>query len=152
MAKTKFDSVVRQLRVPSPAPPTSQDKGSVTSETAMKIVIVEDNSDSREMLTMLLKLDGYDVTAAPDGVRGFQEIAERRPDVAIVDIGLPGMDGYQVARKVRAELDRVPIRLVALTGYGRSIDTEQVLAAGFDEHLIKPVDPRELIRVLGKPR
>ena len=125
---------------------------SVVNESGMKIVIIEDNADSREMLKMLLTLDGYDVTAAADGIEGFQEIAARRPDVALVDIGLPEMDGYQVARKVRAELDGMPIRLVALTGYGGSIDCQQVLAAGFDEHLVKPVDPRELVRVLGKPR
>ncbi len=118
----------------------------------LKILIVEDNADSREMLQSLLKLDGHDVVAASDGVGGFQAIAKHRPDVALVDIGLPGMNGYEVASKVRSELKDRPIHLVALTGYGRAIDREKVLSAGFNEHLVKPVDLDDLARVLRKPR
>jgi len=121
-------------------------------DAQLKVLIVEDNDDSRELLTALLKLDGYDVTSAPDGLRGFESIVAERPDVALVDVGLPGIDGYEVARRVRAALPDRPIKLVALTGYGRSVDREAVFKAGFNEHLVKPVEPAELARVLRKPK
>lgn len=121
-------------------------------DTSVSVLIVEDNSDSREMLESLLKMDGYEVRTAEDGRQGYEAILVDAPDVALVDIGLPGMDGYEVAKKVRAELREKPIRLVALTGYGRSIDRNAVFAAGFDEHLVKPVDPDDLARVLRKSR
>ena len=121
-------------------------------DTSLKVLVVEDNTDSRELLESLLKLEGYEVLAAPDGIQGYEAIVSQQPDVALVDIGLPGMDGYEVARKVRAKLHDRPIQLVALTGYGRAIDREKVFAAGFNEHLVKPVDPTDLARVLRKPR
>jgi two-component system CheB/CheR fusion protein len=117
-----------------------------------RVVIVEDNCDARNMVSQLLRLDGYQLSAAADGVEGCQVILRERPDVALIDIGLPGMDGYEVARRVRAELGGHPIRLVALTGYGRSEDRQAVRDAGFDEHLVKPVDLDDLTRVLRKPR
>ena len=110
------------------------------------------NDDSRNMVSELLRLDGYRLASAADGIEGYQLILRERPDVALIDIGLPGMDGYQVARKVRAELGDQSIRLVALTGYGRSEDGVAVRDAGFDEHLVKPVDPDNLARVLRKPK
>jgi two-component system CheB/CheR fusion protein len=117
-----------------------------------RVVIVEDNGDSRNMVSELLRLDGYQLSAAADGVEGYQVILRERPDVALIDIGLPGMDGYQVARKIRSELEGHPIRLVALTGYGRSEDRKAVKEAGFDDHLVKPIAPDDLTRVLRKPR
>jgi two-component system CheB/CheR fusion protein len=120
-------------------------------DASARVLIIEDNPDNRELLESLLKLDGYDATSAPDGLRGFEAIATRRPDVALVDIELPGIDGLEVARKVRSELSDRSIRLVALTGYGRAVDRDAVFAAGFDEHLVKPVNPEDLARVLRKP-
>jgi two-component system CheB/CheR fusion protein len=124
----------------------------ILPETNVSIVIVEDNADSREMLESLLKMDGYKVTSAEDGQQGYQAIASQNPDVALVDLGLPGIDGYEIARRVRSELSERPIRLIALTGYGRSVDRDAVFAAGFDEHLVKPVDPDDIVRILRKPR
>ncbi len=121
-------------------------------DTNIRVLIVEDNPDSRDLLESLLKMDGYTVTAVPDGASGLEAIRSDHPDVALVDIGLPGIDGYDVARRVRANLTDRPVRLVALTGYGRTVDREAVFEAGFDEHLVKPVDPEELARVLRKPR
>jgi two-component system, chemotaxis family, CheB/CheR fusion protein len=121
-------------------------------EAGINVVIVEDNADSREMLESLLRMDGYEVRTAEDGLKGYEAILAHGPDVALVDIGLPGMNGYEVARKVRAEMGGKPIRLVALTGYGRKVDRDAVFEAGFDEHLVKPVDPDDLVRVLRKPR
>ena len=123
-----------------------------TPDTNLRILIVEDNDDSRELLKSLLRMDGYEVMAAADGLEGYEAIARERPDVALVDVGLPGIDGYEVARKVRGELADQSIRLVALTGYGRSEDRAAVSDAGFDEHLVKPVDPADLARVLRASR
>lgn len=136
--------------------PLTDDRPAVHSADAtggdspVRVVIVEDNADSRELLASLLALDGHDVRAAPDGVRGYAAIAEDRPDVALVDLDLPGMSGYEIARKVRRELGD-SVRLVALTGFGRLPDREAVSTAGFNEHLVKPVDPDDLARVLRAP-
>ena len=104
----------------------------------VKVVLVEDNVDSRDMLTSLLELEGIDVGVAHDGLQGVELILTQRPQVAIVDVGLPGLDGYEVARRVRRELGQ-QIRLVALTGYGRTEDLQRSADAGFDLHLTKPV-------------
>jgi CheY-like chemotaxis protein len=88
------------------------------------------------------------VASAADGIAGYDAIRRDPPDVALVDIGLPGLNGYEIARRVRQEFSNRPIRLVALTGYGRAEDHESVIEAGFDEHLIKPVSREELLRVL----
>jgi two-component system CheB/CheR fusion protein len=117
---------------------------------AGRILVVEDNADSREMLKALLELDGYHVEAAEDGRRGLEILQKEQFDIALVDIGLPGMDGYQVAQKIRQDPRHAGIRLVALTGYGRTADREAVQAAGFDEHLVKPLDQRKLASVLMK--
>ena len=120
------------------------------AKSAMSILLVEDNADSRGMLKSLLELDGHQVTVAEDGREGLEAILRERPKVALVDIGLPGMDGYAVAREVRKQLKVVEVYLVALTGYGREKDRQKAFSAGFDEHLVKPVHPDDLGRVLGR--
>lgn len=128
-----------------PAPPLP-----ASSVPAARILIVEDNADSRQMLQTLLELDGHRVEVAEDGLKGLDALKRGEFDVALVDIGLPGLDGYQVARCARAELpDRRPL-LVALTGYGQPSDRQAVLEAGFDEHLVKPLKPEELDRILAE--
>ncbi len=138
-----------EVRLPltSKRPSEAQQKPTV-QDTNLRVVIVEDNADSRSLLESLLKMDGFQVSAAADGAQGYEIIERERPDVALVDLGLPGIDGYEVARRVRRDLADRPIRLVALTGYGRAEDRAAVSAAGFDEHLVKPVDPTDLSRVL----
>jgi CheY-like chemotaxis protein len=89
------------------------------------------------------------VDVAEDGPRGIQTIQRDHPDVALIDIGLPGLDGYQVAQKVRAAQRGRDIFLVALTGYGQLEDRDRALAAGFDAHLVKPVSLDELSRLLA---
>jgi two-component system CheB/CheR fusion protein len=124
-----------------------------TAQKGLRIVLVEDNEDSREMLELLLTARGHDVASAADGAVGAKLIIERRPDLALVDIGLPVMSGYDVARKVRRECDgSVPIYLIALTGYGRQEDRKAVLEAGFDEHLVKPIDITALDQLAGSTR
>jgi two-component system CheB/CheR fusion protein len=143
-----------EVRLPLASnPPTkSTEQHSVTAGVVNRVLVVEDNADSRNMLQTLLKLDGFQVEVAEDGQQGLDAILAQRPDVALIDIGLPELDGYEVARRVRKQLSRSEVRLVALTGYGQAKDREAVFQAGFDEHLVKPVNPQDLARVLSTPR
>jgi two-component system, sensor histidine kinase len=104
----------------------------------LRAVVVDDHQDLRELLADLLASWGHEVATASDGPSGLAMIRECRPDVALLDIGLPGMDGYAVARALRAELGSATIRLVAMTGFGQQADRERALAAGFDLHIAKP--------------
>jgi len=112
-----------------------------------RVVVVEDNPDAREMLRFALQLAGHEIHEAHDGPSGLAAIQRVQPDVALVDIGLPHFDGYELARKTRASVG-VAVRLVALTGYGQPDDRRQALQAGFDAHLVKPVHPDALLDAL----
>ncbi len=113
----------------------------------MRLVVVEDNGDIRETLKELLELDGHHVEAAADGKAGLALITSTRPELAFVDLGLPGLDGFQVAEKVRVQLG-TSVWLVALSGYGQPEDRERALKAGFDAHLTKPLDSQGLQNAL----
>ncbi|WPB76790.1 response regulator [Archangium violaceum] len=113
------------------------------------ILLVEDNADARQALQDLLETWGHRVEVAADGLRGLELAVQRMPEVALVDIGLPGLDGYRVAEELRAKIGR-GIRLVALTGYGGTEDRGRALEAGFDLHLVKPVKPDDLNRLLSE--
>ncbi|MBY0527009.1 MAG: PAS domain-containing protein [Gemmataceae bacterium] len=113
----------------------------------VKVLIIEDNEDSRKMLESILRLDGHQVLTASDGQQGVELILRERPELAIVDIGLPRLNGYDVAKQVRSQLGP-NVRLVALTGYGRPEDRRAVLEAGYDEHLVKPLKRGDLETVL----
>jgi CheY-like chemotaxis protein len=115
---------------------------------AKRVLVIDDNVYAAEGLARLLRLDGHSVDVAYDGTGGLNAALARRPDVIFLDIGLPGLDGYAVARKMRdAGLNGV--KLVALTGYGKDDDRRRARAAGFDEYLVKPAEPAELRRLLG---
>jgi len=114
-----------------------------------RILIVEDSRDSRDMLRYLLERAGHEVHEAGDGPSGVDAILKVRPDIALVDVGLPGLDGYEVARRVRASEGGRTVRLVALTGYGLPEDHRRSHEAGFDTHLVKPVDAARLAAVIG---
>ncbi len=101
------------------------------------------------MLKLLLEHDGFQVEAAEDGHKGLEAFRRADFDLALVDIGLPGLDGYQLARQVRQLPGKQRTRLIALTGYGHPSDRQAALEAGFNEHLVKPVKPAELARVLN---
>jgi signal transduction histidine kinase/CheY-like chemotaxis protein len=116
---------------------------------ARHVLVVEDNADAREMLRVSLELEGHRVEAADDGLQGVEMALSGRPDVMLVDIGLPGLDGYGVAARVRAALGREVV-LIALTGYGQPDDRERTRHAGFDAHVVKPVDPDTLARLLAE--
>jgi two-component system CheB/CheR fusion protein len=117
-----------------------------------KILIVEDNDDSRRMLEMMLRLDGHEVSVARDGEEGLAALRRQVPDVAVVDIGLPTLDGYELARQVRRSDAGGRVYLVALTGYGQAEDRRKVLEAGFDAHLVKPLKRGDLEQVLEQAR
>jgi CheY-like chemotaxis protein len=110
---------------------------------------VEDNPETRESLRLLLSLSGHEVREAADGPEGLRLALEWRPDAVVCDIGLPRLDGWQVARRVRQALGP-GVLLVALTGYGQDEDRRRSLGAGFDHHLNKPAEPRDLLALLSK--
>jgi signal transduction histidine kinase/DNA-binding response OmpR family regulator len=112
------------------------------------VLIVEDDGDTREALRMALELDGHRVDIAADGGEGVALALGRRPQIVLVNIVLPGIDGYEVARRIRGGLGD-GVRLVAITGHGRQDDIRRARDAGFDVHLLKPVDAADLTRVLG---
>jgi CheY-like chemotaxis protein len=124
-------------------PPASQ-----AAAAALQVLVVEDNRDAAESLASLLRLWGHDVRTSHDGRSGLKAARSYRPHVVLLDIGLPGMDGYAVARTLRGEFGR-DMRLVAVTGYGQDEDRRKALAAGFDAHLVKPADLEALSAVLA---
>jgi signal transduction histidine kinase/integral membrane sensor domain MASE1/CheY-like chemotaxis protein len=114
----------------------------------LRILIVEDHEDAREGLQLLLATMGHSVMVASDGVEGLDAVRGSRPEIAIIDIGLPGLDGYALARAVRSDPALDGVRLVALTGYSGHENRQQAIEAGFQVHLVKPVDPKALRRVV----
>jgi two-component system, sensor histidine kinase len=116
---------------------------------ALHILLIEDDADARDALAALLELDGHRVSATGDGAHGVDLAKTSTPNVAVIDIGLPGLDGYEVARRIRAILGRPPV-LIALTGYSMPEDRQRAADAGFDDHVVKPVDPADLSRLLAK--
>jgi signal transduction histidine kinase len=114
-----------------------------------RILVIEDNPDIRDLLRIKLRQLGHTVDAAEDGTKGLDKLLASPPEVALVDIGLPGIDGYEIARRVRATLGS-DVYLIALTGYGQAEDKTNALAAGFDVHLTKPADFVDLQNVLGQ--
>jgi len=114
----------------------------------LRILVVDDNRDSADSLRLMLGLYGYDVTVAYSGPDGVQAAKNCQPDVVLCDIGLPGLDGYGVARKLRDNPITAKARLIAVTAYGQDEDRRRSHAAGFEYHLVKPVDPTVLLRVV----
>jgi two-component system, chemotaxis family, CheB/CheR fusion protein len=127
--------------------------GQASGEAARRrILVVDDNADSARTLSMLLKLKGHEVAVAHSGVEALAKIEADRPDTVLLDLGLPEMDGFEVAERIRTDLGRKDVLLVAVTGYGRDEDRRRAREAGFDAHLVKPVDPRELESLLTNGR
>jgi signal transduction histidine kinase/ActR/RegA family two-component response regulator len=119
-------------------------------KVGLSILVVEDNMDGRESLRDLLEIWGHRVDLAENGHEGVEQALAVRPDVALIDIGLPGMDGNEVARRIRTAFGADPLVLIAMTGYGQPDDRRRALQAGFDSYLVKPVDPAYLSRLLGE--
>jgi signal transduction histidine kinase/CheY-like chemotaxis protein len=134
-----------QAPAAAPPPATPTPRGA-----SRRVFVVEDQDDNREALVTLLAALGHEVASGADGVKGVAAIVAQRPEIALVDIGLPGIDGYEVARRVRAALGS-SIYLVALTGYGQVEDRHRAAEAGFDLHLTKPVNFDALTALLAAP-
>ncbi len=115
----------------------------------VRVLVVDDNIDSAESLAMLLKLWGHEVRTAYEGRSALTMARGGWPDVVLLDIGLPEMDGNEVARRLREEHGPARPRLVAVTGYGQQEDRLRSRQAGFDHHIVKPVDPEELLAALN---
>ena len=130
--------VTAAAAAPSPAP----------APATRRILVVDDNTDAAESLSMLLDLEGHSTRVAHDGASALAVAAEFKPDAVFLDIGMPGMNGYEAARRLRAA-NGTAIRLIALTGWGAEEDRRLASEAGFDHHLVKPVDPTLLAGVLG---
>jgi PAS domain S-box-containing protein len=137
------------LEAPADAPRAGADAEPPPASTRCRILIVEDNDDAREMLRLVLAHHGHEIHVASDGPGGIAAALRVAPDVALVDVGLPGVDGYEVARRIRASPGGTSVYLVALTGYGQVEDRRAAAAAGFDEHMVKPVDPDRLVAALA---
>jgi PAS domain S-box-containing protein len=133
------------LLPPRVAPPAAH-----PHETGVRVMIVEDHTDAAESLAMLLELFGHQACAVGDGFAALERASAEVPDLMLVDVGLPGMDGYEFARRARETETLREVPLVALTGYARDEDRRRALAAGFDHHLAKPVDPTALRTLLGR--
>jgi CheY-like chemotaxis protein len=140
----------------SPAQPVEKPAARRPPETAperragerLHILVVEDDADIRESLKTVLEFDGFRVRAAADVPAALKALEQQLPDVALVDIGLPGMDGHELARRARRRWGSDDLRLIAVTGYGEVKDRQAAREAGFDAYLTKPLKPRELYRLL----
>jgi CheY-like chemotaxis protein len=114
-----------------------------------QILVVDDNEDAAEMLALVLRKRGFEVELAFDGEEALARVQEHPPEVVLLDIGLPGIDGYEVARRLRARASAEPMMLVAVTGYGQPADRQRSREAGFDHHLVKPVAMEKLLPLLS---
>jgi CheY-like chemotaxis protein len=121
--------------------------GAADAKAARRVLVVDDNHDSADTMAELVRIWGYDVRTAHDGPAALDCARGFRPHVVLLDVGLPGMDGYELARRLRAE-GLAGDLLVSVTGYGQDEDRRKAQEAGFDHHLTKPVDPDTLLRVV----
>ena len=123
---------------------------SLVTLPAWHILIVDDNRDGADSLSELLNLMGHNTRTAYDGQQGVELAAEYRPEVILFDIGMPKLNGYEACRLIRQQLWGKEIVLIAVTGWGQSKDRKRTHEAGFDHHLVKPVDPNALVTILAE--
>jgi CheY-like chemotaxis protein/two-component sensor histidine kinase len=143
LSAEEFTMTVAPTRDSAPAPLTEGEGSS------LRILVVDDNQDSACSMTLLLELQGHEVQVAHAGHTALKMAHDSRPDVILLDIGMPGMNGYEVARQLRAQPAFSDTLLVAVTGYGRASDVKQTESAGFDHHLVKPIDYEKLQSLLA---
>jgi two-component system CheB/CheR fusion protein len=141
-------------------PPTERGSDMTSTETARqaarswRVLVVDDNVDAANMIAMMLQHFGHQTETVYSAQSALEMAVEYRPDFVVLDIGLPGMDGYEVARRLRQFPELKDMRLIAATGYGQDVDRQRSEEAGFDYHLVKPIDPEKLqtvLEMLGKP-
>ena len=142
------------VRLPAVSPPAAQ-SSSPPTETAqptgpsLRVLVVDDNVDTVTTLAMLVTESGHDVRTAYDGTTVLEAALDYRPNVVLLDIGLPGLNGFEVARQLRQQPALQSTVLVAMTGYGAESDLQRSFAAGFDHHLVKPGDFGKLLQILA---
>jgi two-component system CheB/CheR fusion protein len=120
--------------------------------TSRRVLVVDDNVDSAASIAAFLKLSGHEVRMAHDGTAAIEAARQMRPEFVFLDLGLPGMDGFEVARRLRMEPGVQGARIIALSGFGQEADRQRSLEAGIDQHLVKPADLSFLASLLGSPR
>lgn len=125
-----------------------QDTSSSTTDTVPRVLVVDDNKDSAQTLGMMLKIMGNDVRTAHDGLEAIEQAADYRPHVILLDLGMPKLNGYDVCRRIREQDWGSDIMIIALTGWGQAEDRQRTKEAGFDHHLVKPVDVAKLNELL----
>ena len=142
-----------KILLPRIPPPPQNTTGKIASvrAPARRILLVDDNPDAADSLAMLLRLDGHEVHTAYGAIEALKAADRLKPEMIFLDIGLPEMDGYEVARRLRMNNGHDPLRLVALTGYGQDEDRARSHAAGFDDHLVKPVNSQALEQIFALP-
>jgi signal transduction histidine kinase len=143
---TRFEMDLPLLESVVPAEPPPAPKKSAQR----RILVVDDNEDSANTLAMILKLEGHEIDTAYSGAQALERVDEFAPDIVLLDIGLPGLDGLQVAKRIRANPRHRAVRLVAITGYGKEADRARTREAGFTTHLVKPVDFVDLKRAIAE--
>lgn len=142
---------IRLPVIPRTAEPEDRPRAAASSPArSLRILVVDDNEDTAEMMSLLLGMEGHDVEVAHTGPSALEAAAAHRPDVIVLDIGLPGLDGYQVAQRLRQDPAFQDVLLIAASGYGQEADRRRSWEAGFDHHLVKPVNPEELRRLLAE--
>ena len=137
-------------KAPAAAAPERRDEQRPTAGRKPRILVVDDNHDAVESLAILLEMMGYDVRTAGDGLEAVEAARTFAPDVVLLDIGLPVLDGYEAAERIRALDGGAEVVLVALTGWGQDEDRRRSREAGFDHHMVKPVDPDALEELLRR--
>jgi CheY-like chemotaxis protein len=139
-----------ELPLAEAATAAARGEGGGTAERTPRVLVVDDNVDAAEAIAMLLQFSGYDIHVAHDPQSALDAAARAQPDVVLLDIGLPGMTGYEVAQRMRETGSGRHAKIVALTGYGQEQDNEQAKAAGFSAYLVKPVDADQLTALVNE--
>ncbi len=144
------------VRLPAAAAVATRAVGGATRPAAAahgkRVLVVDDNRDAADALARLLQLLGHEVTTTYDGRAALERAEAHGTDVILLDLGMPALDGFEVCRRLRAQQWATPPHIVAVTGWGRDEDLERTKDAGFDAHLVKPVDRTALERILAQPR
>ncbi len=141
-----FRASLPQIQSP-PGRAAPRNKG---AQQSVRVLLVEDNDDARAATAELLRVEGIDVVEARDGDEMFTALTRFKPDIVLMDLGLPGRNGYALAQELRRRSEYARLPLIALTGYGQGRDREATKSTGFDEHLVKPASVEELLRAISK--
>ena len=148
-AGTEFVVYLPVMKATENQPPRLENEDVRKNDHSLRVMVVDDNEDAAQMLGMLLIRSGHEVLTVHDGPSTLTAAQDFRPSIILLDIGLPGMDGFEVARKLRKQAIFKEVVLVAMTGYGQDSDRQRSKAAGFNHHLVKPPDFNKLVQILS---